>query len=489
MPDNHPQDGPIKIPGTPKPVASRRRRPARADADLVVLGAGPAGLGAAWLAARSGRRVVVLERGAAVGGAAGSFEVAGLRVDYGSHRLHPSIDPIVLDELRRLLGTDLQERVRRGRIRLEGRWIAFPLRTTDLVRRLPPSFAAKAARDAALGWARRAREDSFADVVRANLGPTMADRFYLPYARKLWGLDPRELSAEQARRRVGAASPAAILRRLVPGGSEERRTFFYPRRGYGQISERLAEAAAGAGADIRLRSNVEGLEPSDAGMGVVVGGRKAIHAPMCFSTIPITSLSSLVRPSAPAAVLAAASSLEFRAMVLVYLVLEVRRYTPFDAHYVPGPETPISRLSEPRNYRDGDDPPGRTVICAELPCRAGGYLWRSSDQALAAVVAEGLAELGLPPVRPAAVEVRRLERAYPLYRAGYEAALGALDAWVETVPRLVTFGRQGLFAHDNTHHALVMAWEASAALGPGGEFDQAAWAAARERFKAHVVED
>lgn len=459
-----------------------------------MLGAGPAGLGAAYRAARAGRHVVVLERGPAVGGVAGSFEVAGVRVDYGSHRLHPSIDPVVLQELRILLGGDLQERRRNGRIRLEGRWIAFPLRGTDLARRLPPSFAVLAAKDAALGWARKAHRDSFAEVIRAGLGPTMADRFYLPYARKLWGLDPRELSGEQARRRVGAASPGALIKRVLPGRSEQRRTFFYPRRGYGQISERLAEAAADAGADIRLGNTVEALTvPAGGAEGggavEVAAGGAVFAAPRCFSTIPITALPQLVRPGAPADVLAAAASLEFRSMILVYLGLEVRRYTPFDAHYVPGPETPISRLSEPRNYRDGDDPPGRTVLCAELPCRAGGSLWHATPEALAGVVAEGLAELGLPPVRPASVEVRRLERAYPLYRAGYESSFAVVDDWVASCPGLVTFGRQGLFAHDNTHHALAMAWAAAGALGSDGSFDEGAWAAAREHFATHVVED
>jgi protoporphyrinogen oxidase len=431
--------------------------------------------------------VVVLERSPYVGGVAGSFEVGGMRVDYGSHRLHPSIEPAVLQELRILLGPDLQERRRNGRIRLEGHWIAFPLRGTDLARRLPPSFAVMAAKDAALGWTRRAHRDSFADVIRAGLGPTMADRFYLPYARKLWGLDPRELSGEQARRRVGAASPGAILKRIMPGRSEQRRTFFYPRRGYGQISERLTEAAADAGADIRLDTAVESL--TVPGTVEVTAGGGVFGAPRCFSTIPITAVPQLMRPGAPPEVLAAAASLEFRSMILVYLVLEVRRYTPFDAHYVPGPETPISRLSEPRNYRDGDDPPGRTVLCAELPCRAGGSLWRATPEALAGVVAEGLAELGLPPVRPAAVEVRRLERAYPLYRAGYESSLAVIDDWVGSRPGLLTFGRQGLFAHDNTHHALAMGWAAAGALGPEGRFDDEAWSAARDRFAAHVVED
>src|SRR6266508_3663554 len=85
--------------------------------DLLVLGAGPAG-----------------------GGAAGSFELDGIRVDHGSHRLHPAIEPRILADLRGLLGEELQRRPRNGRIFLEGRWIRFPLRPADLARRLPPSF-------------------------------------------------------------------------------------------------------------------------------------------------------------------------------------------------------------------------------------------------------------------------------------------------------------------------------------------------------------
>ncbi|MFL5794365.1 MAG: FAD-dependent oxidoreductase, partial [Actinomycetota bacterium] len=156
--------------------------------DLVVLGAGPAGVGAAYRTARAGHRVVVLERAPGPGGAAASFEVDGIRVDHGSHRLHPAIQPRILDDLRGLLGDELQRRPRNGRIFLEGRWIRFPLRPADLARRLPPSFAAGAVADAATAWARRPRADTFAETLRAGLGPTMCQRFYFPYARKLWGL-------------------------------------------------------------------------------------------------------------------------------------------------------------------------------------------------------------------------------------------------------------------------------------------------------------
>ncbi|HYN99912.1 MAG TPA: FAD-dependent oxidoreductase, partial [Actinomycetota bacterium] len=142
---------------------------------LTILGAGPAGLGAAYRAAQGGHCVTVLERSGRVGGLAGSFEVGGLRVDHGSHRLHPATEPHLLQELSRLLGDDLQKRTRHGRIYLEGRWIAFPLKASNLVRNLPPGFALAAGRDAALAPFRKPQGDTFADLLLAGLGTTMCE--------------------------------------------------------------------------------------------------------------------------------------------------------------------------------------------------------------------------------------------------------------------------------------------------------------------------
>jgi len=457
--------------------------------DLLVLGAGPAGVGAAYRAATASRSVAVIERSDRVGGASASFEVAGQRVDVGSHRLHPSTDPAILEHIDRALGGRLQRRPRNGRIRLAGRWIAFPLKPLNLITHLPPTFGARAAFDAATGFRRSAEQDTFAELLRAGLGPTICERFYFPYARKLWGLEPEEISGEQARRRVAASSPTKLLTRILPGRRSEAPYFYYPSDGFGAIVESLARVAATAGAEFRFGVAASSVELRDDAVAVTLDSGETLEGSRLWSTIPVTVLARLVAPTAPDEVIEAATSLEFRSMVLVYLVLDVDRYTAYDAHYLPEPYTPVTRVSEPKNYRDGPDPAGQTVLCAEIPCSLGGDVWRAGDEELGRIVADALSASGLPRVVPRSIVTHRLPHAYPVYRVGYERSYDLVDRWVSGLPRLLTFGRQGLFVHDNSHHAYAMAWAAADALRPDGGFDDRAWRDARARFSRHVVED
>lgn len=459
------------------------------DTDLLVLGAGPAGIGAAQRAAHRGIDVTVVDRGDAPGGTSGSYEVAGVRVDHGSHRLHRSIEPRILAELQRLLGDDLQVRERRGRISLAGNWLAFPLRPADLVRNLPPGFAARALWDTLTTGLREPAEDSFAEVVRARLGPTMLERFYGPYAVKLWGLPPEELAGEQARRRISADTPWKIIQRVLAGTDPEARTFRYPRRGFGQLFEALAEDATAHGADVRLRTEVTGIEEADDHL-VVRTDRGDLRAPLVFSTVPLPVLARMWSPAPDDEVVAAARQLRSRAMVLVHLVVEGRPWTPYDAHYLPEAWTPVTRITEPANYRDSsDDPTGHTVLTAEVPCDLGDATWTADDTELRDTVLAAIDHARLPRPEVREVVTRRLPAAYPILVPGTAERVQRLEDWAATRPHLLTFGRHGLFVHDNSHHALTMAWAAVDALAEDGTLDRAQWARRREGFRDHVVED
>ena len=468
---------------------------------VIILGAGPAGVGAAYQLTRKGlARVTVLEQRDVVGGNAGSFEIEGVRVDYGSHRLHPACDPEILAELRGLLGDDLRDRPRHGRIRLQGRWIHFPLRAADLVTKLPPRFALGAGWDALRKMFSRDsnQPETFASVLERGLGPTICREFYFPYARKIWGLEPDQLSATQARRRVAANSPAKMLRKIsaaLPGlGKPGSGRFFYPRRGYGQISECLFESAKRGGAEFIFGVRVTGIDCEQGSVQAVSfeqrGETRRMPSHHIWSTLPITVTARAMTPEAPAEILSAASAMSFRGLILIYLALERDRFSEYDAHYFPETEIPISRLSEPKNYSGVSEPRGRTVLCAELPCDDGSAEWKMSDDELADVVTESMAKAGLSVDSKIQAKVtRRLRFAYPIYSLGYEEHFQKLDDWLAEMDGLLTFGRQGLFAHDNTHHALYMADAAAKCFDETGRFDRQRWMSFREVFESHVVED
>jgi len=151
---------------------------------------------------------------------------------------------------------------------------------------------------------------------------------------------------------------------------------------------------------------------------------------------------------------------------------------------------PIARLSEPKNYSAATEPAGLTVLCAELPADPGDAHWSLSDEELGARVAGWLDQVGLPiRSRIRRTVTRRLAFAYPVYDRAFEPNFETLDEFVAGVRGLLTFGRQGLFAHDNTHHALATAHAAVDCLQRDGSFDAGKWQAYRRVFATHVVED
>ncbi len=488
---------------------------------IVILGAGPAGLAAAHQLSRRGIFPTVVEAQDRVGGHAGSFRFADMWVDYGSHRLHPSCNPAILNDIEAMLGDDLLVRQRHGRIRLQDRWLKFPISPVDLLRTLPARTSLQFGRDLVrrhLGTsqtpsqAAKSRWDSneqphstqgpeaspsattFASELTTRFGSTLCEQFYFPYARKLWGLDPYEISAVQAQKRVKHTSLMGIAADAVrkqirkatgtPG-------FFYPRNGFGQISRAYHCEASRNGAKFMMGDPVKEIHHTSGQItGIVTHSGQEINADLCLSTLPIATLARLATPSPSPNVVDCASRLRMRSMVLVYLELDVDRFSEWDAHYLPGESLTCSRISEPKWYRGGGEPYGRTVLCAELPCQRNDSLWSSDDSVIVKQVVDDLDRCELDAQNLVARhKVVRAANVYPIYDVDYQDSLNRLQEWTQTVDNLVSFGRQGLFVHDNSHHALEMGYVVAQSIDRNGKFDHNIWRAALARFSENTVED
>src|SRR6185295_13371501 len=244
-----------------------------------------------------------------------------------------------------------------------------------------------------------------------------------PYVRKLWALPPEELAVTLARRRVSGNSFGKILRKIlrqVPGFKGKRAGgFFYPRRGYGEISEALRAKAEQAGAAFEMEASVSAIEHREGKVQAVRWQKNGVvhrrETDAVWSTLPITTLVRLMEPAAPVEVLDAAKRIRYRGLILIYLVVEQDRFTEYDAHYFPELAVPIARLSEPKNYSAATEPRDVTVLCAELPADPGDAYWSLSDDDLGARLAGWLDDVGLPVrAKIRRTVTRRLAFGYPV---------------------------------------------------------------------------
>ena len=477
----------------------------------VILGAGPAGLSLAMrLLRRFGDRfdVVLIDRRPTVGGMSSSFTADGLTFDYGSHRLHPVIASDALEDIRNLIGDDLLERPRRGRICMMNRFVRFPLTLGDSLKHLPLSFLAGLTVDMIrlpfqTGLAPRR---TFADELLSSLGSTICRSFYFPFSEKLWGLPPERLSADQARRRVTQKGIVPLIRKVIGAGIPFRRNttgrYYYPRKGYGQISDAMAEEVRRLGGTILLSTRPGDIQSRENGRFAIRTESRGLDsaarwqadslmtADLLFSTIPIHALVNALNQKPPASVTQAVSALRYRCLVLVYLILETPRFSPFECHYFPERRFIFSRISEPKHYSAVDTPKNATGLCAEIPCWKQDSAWDDPDERLGAKVIADLRESGMPvtvPVRT--VFTKRLSNAYPVYALDYARNLNRVERYLEGIPNLIRLGRQAIFLHDNIHHALAMGALAADCVRSDGGYNIERWRAAGEQFLSYTVED
>ena len=378
--------------------------------------------------------------------------------------------------------------------RLEKKFVAFPLRASDLLLHLPPSFSLGVLRDTLAKPFRRRRGGTFEEVLLAGLGGTIGRRFYFPYAEKLWGLPPGRLDPVQARRRISASGMGAMAARLFRSKKAPARVFHYPERGFGQIAAETAGRIRSLGGRILCSSRIRSVKAPAGGrsgtVSILAGdGAEMIPADFLFSTLPVTELVRSLRPEPPGEVLRAAGGLRYRSMVYLYLELGHRPYTTYDAHYFPGLDVAFSRMSEPLNYSCSSEPGNRTGLCFELPCGENDSLWNLPDEGVRDLVVRQLARTGLPSPDVLSYTVRRRRNVYPVYELGFDRKTGLIEGFLEKQGGLVTLGRQGLYVHDNTHHTIEMGIAAGSCLDDGLHWDGDLWLEYRKGFEGHVVVD
>jgi protoporphyrinogen oxidase len=440
--------------------------------DVVIIGAGPAGLTAAYQLAKAGKRSTVLEGDSVVGGISRTVERDGWRFDIGGHRFFTKVKPV--EELWHeiLPAEDFMLRPRSSRIFYQGKFYDYPLKAMNALTNLGVLEAVRCVLSYAWARVRPPKDQSnFEGWVAARFGWRLYRHFFKTYTEKVWGHPGSEMGADWAAQRIKNLSLASAIRNAVlPKRNQKEITslieeFEYPRLGPGMMWEACRDKVEAAGTKVVMQTRVTRIrhaggvatevEAATADGGVNVYGASAV-----ISSMPLGALVKAMDPPAPADVVAAADDLSYRDFLTVALVVPAAQ-VPWNDNwiYLHDPGTRAMRIQNFGSWSPYLVKDGRNVLGLEYTVNEGDADWSSKDEDLVARASAELGRLGL--VDPSTIEagyVVRMPKAYPYYDAAYTGNVDTIRRWLEAnVANVAPVGRNGMHRYNNADHSMYTA--------------------------------
>jgi protoporphyrinogen oxidase len=435
---------------------------------VVIIGAGPAGLTAAYELSKVVVSSTVLEKGRIVGGIARTENYKGYRIDIGGHRFFTKVQE-VKDIWREILGDNFLTRPRLSRIYYDGKFFFYPIRPLNALFGLGLLNSIQIV----LSYLKSQlfpypREDSFEEWVSNRFGRRLYEIFFKTYTEKVWGIPCSEIKAEWAAQRIkGLSLPTALRNALFKSRGQSVKTlieeFEYPRHGPGMLWARAKESVEAAGSVVRLNCEVTRVSVSGRRVLSVTalrdGKQEEISGDHFISTMPLRELIAKIDPPPPDDVRQAASQLGYRDFLTVALIINHDNIFPDNWIYIHSPEVEVGRVQNFKNWSaDMVADPQKTCLGLEYFCNEGDALWNMPDAGLIDLGRREIAQIGL--ARAADVEdgvVFRQSKAYPVYSGDYKAHVGRIKAYLASFDNLQTIGRNGLHMYNNQDHSMLTA--------------------------------
>jgi len=437
---------------------------------ILIIGAGPAGLSAAYELAKKGFSVEVLEAAAEVGGMARTLTLWGHKVDLGPHRFFTTNEKVTR-LWHEMVGDEFAWVERKTRVLYDGKFFSYPLKPWEALRKLGVTEALRCV-GSYLGTRPKGRPASFEEWVSQRFGRRLFEIFFKSYSEKLWGLPCAELDPEFAEQRIRKFSLAEALaptqrhKTLVD-------TFAYPLQGTGAVYRTMANRVQALGGKIRLGCPVQSvLVDGGRVTGVALKDGERLLGDHVISTMPITSLlEALV--TVPEAIRERASRLQFRNTLLVYLNVSRTDLFPDNWIYVHSAGLRTGRITNFRNWVPSlCGSQASTVVCLEYWAQSEDPLWAKSREELVAIAKKELRETGLDGgAEVLDGTVVRLARSYPIYRRGYRKDLDPVMQYLNSYRGLSLIGRYGSFKYNNQDHSLLMGILAAENISEGARHD------------------
>lgn len=451
---------------------------------VAVLGAGPAGLTAALKLASAGHEVVVIERLPFVGGAAASRPIGdgAYRMDFGPHAFHlrnPAINQILFDHY----PGNLPTKKRNERLLVHGHLFRYPLEIMEVLRYLPVTKTGAMFANLVLARLRlhlglfSGPDTDFETWGMRRFGGPLYRFSCGAYTEKVWGVPARTLSFLLAEQKIKEIRLRDIARKFLGSRGDEHKRYWenyvYPEDGIGVIFDNLRTHGEQLGVRFLLGNSLSGIEEHGGRVERVVvtsenGASETLNVDAVLSTIPLSHVAEAFRATGSSLKINGGFSLKYRGLILINIVVNRDRVTPYDWVYMLDPAFHCNRFTEQKNMGARMIPDGQTVLCFEYSSDFDDERWNAPDAELIGRALADIDRISLMNRNDViAAYVTRLRDAYPMYRVGFETALSEMVHELAHTTNFYTVGRQGLFLNTDIHDSMEMAADAADAILAG----------------------
>ena len=428
-----------------------------------IIGAGPAGITAAYQLTKAGIQTDVFEAGPSVGGLAKTISMWNQRVDLGPHRFF-STDRRVNEVWLDVLGDDYSMVDRLTRIYYDRKFYNYPLKIGNALKNMGPLDAAHCLGSYFLEKVNPTQQDgSFENWVVHQFGRHLFDVFFKTYSEKLWGISCKELDADFASQRIKKLSLTEALKNAMRGGQRNKHKtlvdrFAYPNLGSGVVYDRMAQYVSRSGGDLHLNRPVHRvISENGRATGLELSDGQVLNYDHIISTMPITLLVSRL-PSVPTNVLDHAAKLRFRNTTLVYLNIDSADLFPDNWIYVHDSDLKFGRITNFRNWSPHlYNNETSSILTLEYWSYDDDALWTDPDEILIQLGSKELRKTGL--IGDNAIldgKVVRIKRCYPVYDRNYKNHLKPIEEFLSQIENLTVIGRYGAFKYNNQDHSILM---------------------------------
>lgn len=438
------------------------------NTNVLIMGAGPAGLTAAYELSSHDIPSLVLESDNVVGGIARTANYNGYLFDMGGHRFFTKVT-MVENMWKEVLRDDLITRPRSSRIYYRRKFFQYPLEPMNALFGLGVWEATRCGLSYLYAQCFKTRpEDDFETWVTNRFGKRLFQIFFKTYTEKVWGIPCREIKAEWAAQRIKDLSLFTLVWNAIrPRMAESREQviktliheFQYPRKGPGMMWERTRDIVEERGSKVLLETPVEKIHWHPGAVDAVTAGGRKFTADHFISSLPIRELIRRLEPAPPDRLLRAADDFHYRDFLTVALIIRGTSLFPDNWIYVHDSKVHVGRIQNYNNWSPDLVPdPETTCLGLEYFCTEGDSVWSMDNASLIEMGRKELQYLGL--VGSSAVidgTVVRIKKAYPVYDDSYRSGLAAIQEFLPSVPNLQLVGRNGMHRYNNQDHSMLTA--------------------------------